>query len=75
MPGYALWLILAVNVITLVGGLIAAIKWFKKWLVKTVSDPIQSSLDSFSQILEHTRQEAFRANERLDRHLEVHSNA
>lgn len=61
--------LVAVNVFALVTGFIALVGWFRRWLVKQVSEPVQA----LAQRVEQSYESAQRANDRLDRHLESHN--
>lgn len=50
-------------------------RWFKKWLIRTVSEPIQAVLKSLEELATSAKEDAKRANDRIDRLLEVRSNA
>lgn len=66
-PNYA-WLWVAVNALTLAGGVLGAGKWFRGWLIKQVSEP----LATIQRLATAAKNEAQRANARLDRHVEQH---
>lgn len=57
------------NVIALIGGFVAFVGWFRRWLVKQVSEPVQT----LTNRVEQAHLLAQKANDRLDRHLESHS--
>lgn len=66
-PNYA-WLWVAVNVLALVAAFIGAGRWFRGWLVRQVSEP----LADIQRMASTAKNEARRANARLDRHVERH---
>lgn len=57
------------NIIALVGGFAALVGWFRRWLVKQVSEPVQQ----LTSRVEQNHLLATRAHDRLDRHLESHN--
>lgn len=61
--------LVAVNVIALVAGFAGLVGWFRRWLVRQVSEPVQF----LTTRVEQTTELAQRANDRLDRHLENHN--
>lgn len=65
----ASWVFFAGNVITLFIGIVAIGRWFRNWLVKTVSEPIKK----LQVTAENAEKSAERANIRLDQHLEAHA--
>lgn len=63
------WFILAANGIAFIAQLAWFVGWFRRWLIKQVSEPLTALQQSMVDIKELSQ----RAHDRLDRHLEVHS--
>lgn len=67
-PGY-LWLIVAVNALTLLVALGGFVKWFRGWILKQIAEP----LSELRKSVRTAGSDAKRAHVRIDRHLEAHS--
>lgn len=65
MPPSYVWLWVAVNILTLATALVGIGRWFRKWLLQLVSEPL-ANLDRTATA---AKNEAKRANARLDRHI------
>jgi outer membrane murein-binding lipoprotein Lpp len=66
-------LLVGVNVLALVTGFAALVGWFRRWLVKQVSEPVQSLTTEFTSLsteVTQTRELAQRAHDRIDKLLE-----
>lgn len=74
MPPDFAWLLIAANLIVLLAALIGFGRWAQKWLVRKVSEPIEKVVSQVQLDVASAKTEAERANYRLDRHLEGHSN-
>lgn len=64
-----MWLSVVVNAISIFAAIISVGRWFRRWLRKTVSEPIKR----LELALMDTKDLAQRAHDRLDRHLETHN--
>lgn len=65
------WLLVAGNIVALIAGFGTFVVWFRRWLVKVVSEPITN----LSREVKATRKEADRAHVRIDRLLLGNRNA
>lgn len=68
MPPNYVWLWVAVNVLVLGASAVGAVRWFRGWLIRQVSEP----LALIQRTATTAKNEARRANARLDRHIERH---
>jgi hypothetical protein len=62
-------LLLAGNLIALIIGFTALVAWFRRWLIKVVSEPITNlskDVQAVKADIEATKAEAHRANSRID---------
>lgn len=68
------WIVLlGGNAIGLVVGCVSFARWFRNWLIKTVSAPLgdlTTTLNKTTNAIADLKTEVLRTNTRIDRHLE-----